>query len=194
MARAIAWEGIREAGVLLPPGLIKFKIEDMTEEVSQNTGKAMIVAHLRAVEPKQVRNLSTTEYFVIGTDDDPNCDDPATYGKTVGASRFKTLIKKANVRQAPTLEKTAKLAEGQEFIAAVTQEVEKDGKYAGRIRNRIAAFFAIGERKPGVDASIATGDGETTTPAKSVVASAKKVTPPPADDDEDEDEEEEEEE
>jgi hypothetical protein len=97
------------------------------------------------------------ENFVLGSDTDKQCKDPKTFSGSVGASRLKTMLKKAGVTLNPSLKKTLENAAGKEFVASVTVEKDdgsRDPKYKGRERNRISAFFSIGEHKP----SAPTGD------------------------------------
>jgi len=188
----IPWDDVPEGRPLLPNGLIKMKLE-VFEEKESKSRKVMIIGHFRCVEPKQVKNLPYVEFFVLGTEDDPQCKDPSTFAKSVGMGRLKTLLKKAQVRLDPNLSKTLRLAEGHEVIASVTTEVDdgtRDPKYKGQIRNRVTAFFAVGERPVVLEAPAKKAAAEDDDEP---VAPKKKAAPPPDDDDDDDDEEEDEE-
>lgn len=142
---------VRESGVKLPNDLYRVKIEHL-EEKAASTGKAMIVATLRVVNHAKFTGAMHIENFTIGTDDDPTVDDPQTWTKTVGASRFKTMLKKAKVRMEANLAKQFRVAEGAELVIDTLQEVDdgsKNPKYKGNVNVRITAFYEIGERQAG---------------------------------------------
>jgi hypothetical protein len=145
MTRKVDWDGIPDARDLLPAGDILFSIEDMVEGDSKN-GKAMVIVNLRAKEPKRVAGLGYTVRFTIGNDKDPKSDDPDTIKACFGGILLKKMLKKAGVRLSPDMEKTAKAAEGSEFVGDIV--VEPDKKNPERKNNDIKGFYSVGERQP----------------------------------------------
>lgn len=151
MARQLPWDDVPESTGkdTFPEGDIKFKIEDLVETLSKNSGKAMLVMTLRASAPAKVKGYVFTKYLVLGSDEDKLADDPKTVSGSSGMKFLRRVLKKANVPLVPDLDKQAKKAEGAEFIASVDAQVStEEGKFKGNIDNNITKVFAVGEREP----------------------------------------------
>ncbi len=159
MSRKVPWDVIQEGGGkdILPEGKIKFKIEEMVEGVSKSSGKFMVTCHLRATAPKRVANLLFVEYFTLGSDADKNADDPKTWHDSKGATRWSRMLRKAGVTRGETIAKTAKNAEGHEFVGEITQELEEsnDPRFKDQTKNRLTRFYAVGEVEPQLNDEIA---------------------------------------
>ena len=163
MSKIIPWDVIPESvGTLLPTGLYKFEIESL-EEVQSSKERYMINGTFRVLEPRSEVGMVLYDHYAIGTETDPQADDPKSW-EGVAATRFKDLIKKAACEQKPTVEATITAAHGAQFIGDVVQETEtKEGPYKGKVRNRLARVYRIGEK----DAGTVTMNHSTKTPSVS---------------------------
>lgn len=161
---------IPEVGVQLPSGRFMFKIEEMDDSERTSNGKYQIRTTLRVVEPAQFQGTPHYENFVIGSDSDPEADDPDTW-KSYAAGRYKQLLKKAGVEPSGDIEGDAASATDQLVGGLVVQSIEppidrhgQPNAYAGRIRSQTQAFFRPGERETGVDAT--TDGASASAPAR----------------------------
>lgn len=170
---------------VVPEGMYLCRIVKIVEKHSK-TGKLMICPQFAIMEPKTMKGQTIFENYVLGSDEDPDANDPATFKSSIGARNYKTLLKKAGVPVAPNddSEDIAQKAAGQEILLSVQQTEQAEGPYKGQIQNRISAYYEPGEREPKVT-------GEAPKAAKKVEKSTPKVekkkAPAPEDEDEDED-------
>ena len=144
---------------VFPGGAFELEIEELNEEAS-DSGKAMYRAVLRSQGPSLV-GVPHFENYVLGSDEDPNADDPATMAASMGARNLKRLLKKAGVEMSSDLDDDCARAIGQHVIGVFTQFTEPDlrrdgtqNQYAGQIRNRVQVF-ALGERELGEQPGVA---------------------------------------
>ena len=148
MSKQVPWDAIPDSiGQVLPTDTYKFEIEDMAESES-TTKKYMLKSTYRVVEGPHA-GMVVFDNYCIGTDVDPQADDPKSW-EGVAAARWKDILKKAAVPQKGTVEEACVAARGQQFVADVDQETEtKEGPYKGKIRNRIKRTYRIGEKSAG---------------------------------------------
>ena len=189
--RAFTFDNVKDRASAVPAGIYRIKAESFDEEhTSQDThAKLMFVAKFRVVEPAEFENWILRDNFVVGSDEDPECDDPATFDASIGAQRMKELFTKAGV-PASSLGQMALALEGQELVATVkTTVTDRGGTFAN-----IQRYYGLGERQP----AVATDNGTPAstrqaapkpaapaapkaveTPAKSTVTPRSQASPPP---------------
>lgn len=180
MGRAVAWESIPDQNVLAS-GVYEVVIDDVEERRSRS-GLLMYTMILGPVAPI-MGGPSHFENFVIGTQDDPNADDPQTWANSVGARILKRALRAAQVPLEDDLDAVLMTAAGQHVVIAVSVETETEGPYAGRQRNRISGWYSPGEREPALDGDTPTAPARTATkPTSSTPAPepVNKVVRPPA--------------
>lgn len=144
MSKQVPWDAIPDSvGNVLPTGMYKLEVEEMLESESKK-GKYMLKATFRVLEPVEQAGMVVFDNYTIGSDNDPGGDDPKSW-EGIAAARWKDVIKKSATAQRPTVEETCHAAKGMQFLADVTVEVEKEGEYKGRERNRIKKTYRVGE-------------------------------------------------
>lgn len=140
-------------------------------------GKYMPWVEFKILQPAEFagRKIPRKEYFVLGTDDDPDFENPETVGP--GLSRFKRLCDAAGV--ACEGEVSDVLAEIQTVGVVLNRTVQADknrdgtpNEYAGRVQNEIKSFFAVGDRAAEI---FPDTTGGTASEAVSKVAGLKKA-------------------
>lgn len=181
MGKTYAPETIPEVGAQLIAGRYLFGIDSVEDDQRTGTGKYMIKASLRVIEPATMAGVPHFENFVIGTDADPEADDPECW-KGYAAGRYRQMMEKAGVSMSGDVEADAQALTGQRVGGVVIQEVQaavnRDGSanpYAGRVQARINFFFHEGERETGFDAS----NGPSPTPAQAKAKPGPKPGPKP---------------
>ena len=189
---------IPELGAQLPSGAYIGLFETFADgpDERSSTGKYCIVETLRVEEPVSHKGMPHYEHLYIGSEADPDANDPQTWesrdGKiNVAAARYCEGMKKAGIEPTGDTEQDFLAAAGQRVGFIITQTVEpamKDNQpnpYAGRVRSQISQFFRPGEREPGVYAESSVGKGKSTaapTPkptAPSAPAAAPTAAPAP---------------
>ena len=170
---------IPDTGSFFPDAAYELEIEELAEELS-STNKAMTVGVLRSVGPELV-GVPHFENFVLGSDADPNADDPNTLVASPGARALVRLLKKAGVELSNDLDDDCARSIGQHVIGVFTSYMEPNEKkgvpnqYAGQMRNRVQ-FFALGERELG-----ATEAPAPAAPARRAApVAARAAAPAPA--------------
>lgn len=138
-----------------PPGRAHVRIESIDDVERTSTGKYQIRVTLRGLEPVDVADQPHFERFVIGTNEDPEADDPNSW-KGIAARRYKDMLKKAGIEASGSVEKDTVAAVGQALGILVSNEEQRannrDGSpnpYAGRIQASIRSFFIYGEQPVG---------------------------------------------
>lgn len=120
------------------------------EDGLAGTGKRMFVAQMSVEEPKEASGMFLFENFVTGTEEAQTAIMPGT----LGTRRLKRMLGAAQI---PASNNTAQLCKGFEgviFGVSVSKYEEKSGEYAGSIRNRIGAFWKVGEKQPQIGAVV----------------------------------------
>lgn len=178
--------GIPDAGAF-PAGLIEFVIEEITE-TQTSTGKYAEEVLFRAVAPPAVEGMPKTETFTIGTDDDPDAEDPITMKKSFGSRMLKTMSGRAGVPWEGSRNECVNALIGRHVLGEIRHQIEpdknKDGTdnpYAGRIRDRIGGWYEVGKRAPCIKEDDATDSAPATVTAAAprAVATPRPAAPPP---------------
>lgn len=189
MSRVIPFGSIPDSNIL-PDNIYRLKIDKLEEVMSKEgdgkTSKLMYKLTNKVVEPASHKGLFFTEFFVIGTEDDPEAEELNTWQTSIGGRALKRLSAKLGVPTGDEEDSDAFLAavKGVEYLATIITKTEPDTKktpegvevdnpYKGRVNNRVTAYWALGEREPG---SLTEGNGKhaprTTKAAKPAAAPA----------------------
>lgn len=136
---------------VLAAGNWTLECEDM-EATKTQAGKLMLKGTLRTVAP--VPGLPHFENFVIGTDNDLDAHDPATWTASFAASRLMQMLDKMRVElpQECEVEELCDAARGGQFDAICVNEVDdgkKNPQYKGQVRARLTAFYEAGVLQAG---------------------------------------------
>jgi hypothetical protein len=178
MGRTTNWDGIPDTGVV-PDGIYQVSIADLEETAAKN-GKLMYNIRFEVIEPADFAGMGIFEIFVIGSEEDPDATEDATWIKSIGARRLKQALKAAQVPLDNDMDNVIAAAIQQQLVISVTQEVEAEGTYAGRVRNRISAFYQLGHKEVGLtDAPSAKAKPRTVAPAVPRAAMAAPARPAP---------------
>lgn len=148
MGRLFPWAEIPDSNIV-PDGVYQCQ-GVLLEETLSSGGKLMYKAQMTVQEPIDYKGITFFEYFVIGSDGDLLAADPNTYKMSIGARRMKSLFKAAQLPQVQDIDQIAASFGGSVFLSLVTMTIEKGGDYAGTPRNRLNAFYKIGERAVGL--------------------------------------------
>ena len=186
MGTKVPWKDIPDSSIV-PEDVYALRVksieETTTKEKPGKKAKLMYVAQLCIEEPKPYKGLVLFDRFTVGTEDDPQANDPETWKASIGAKRMKQLFKALQIDLGDDMDDTIENAESQRCLAGVKLDPAHDdvatGKHYGE-SNSIGTYYAIGA--PG----ITVGGGKKT---QSKPAAPAKPKAPPLEDDDDEDEE-----
>jgi hypothetical protein len=161
MARQIPWDDIPEPSSSFPVGIAHlFNIEEL-EIIESSTGKAMVKATLRCLEPSP--GQVCYENFTIGNDDDPEGKDPSQLQKNYSMQLLTKLLKQAKAKLEGSLEKVLEKAQGRHVGIVFKTEIDKR---SGEPRSRPGTYFTEGEMAPGTDVAKAGGVPKGAQPPK----------------------------
>lgn len=136
-------EEVPESGFFTyPDGPLTVKVKSQ-EDAETRTGKYTIKVETRVVEPKQFRNQPFNFQFVIGSDSDPEADEPDTWTQPpscYSASRYKSFLKACGVPNVGDTDEEAQNTPGSTIVIDVGHH-ESDGKKY----NDCNAFYAQAE-------------------------------------------------
>ena len=182
----VPFDDIPDSGVL-PDGAYQVRGEELRNEVT-STGKKMYSMQAVVELPEQQAGMFVFENFVIGSEGDPQALQKDTWLKSIGARRWKQMMKAAQVPQTTNEAQVLAGFAGSVFTVVATTYTEKDGDYAGTQRNRFN-FYRVGTYAPGLAAKGAPkGAGARpagpaaaamAAPAVQPVAPAPAYVPPP---------------
>lgn len=172
MGKQVDWNDIpdpRQAGDL-PDGIYMLGVETIVRKPS-GSGKLMYEGIVRVVEPVAFAGAPLYENFVIGSDTDPQADDPHTLKESVGLKILKTIFVACGMSLARDLDVMTQQAAGQRFLASIYTKVEpamnRDGTanpYAGRKKNAMGRLWRVGERPVGLASTPPTASVAAPTP------------------------------
>lgn len=196
MSRIVPFNHIPDSSVF-PDGIYRLTVEKFdvtqTKEREGKQQKFMFALTGKIVAPEQYKNMLYSEYFVIGTEQDPDAEQVETWQSSIGARSFKRFVKALGipVGDEEDAESLAASIRGAEFLATIVTKVEPDTKkingveqdnpYKGRVNNNTSAYWKVGEKEPGLtnghDASAAKPTARRTvagagTAAKPAAAAA----------------------
>lgn len=177
MGRSVNFDAVPDTNVV-PDGVYRVSIAEFEEKTSKN-GKLMYNARLEIIEPQEFEGMGIFEMFVIGSDDDLDAQDDTTWVKSFGARRMKNMLKAAGVPLDNDMDTVSAAAIQQELVVAVSQKVETEGDYAGRVRNNIGGFFPLGQKEVGLNGQGVASPAPKAMP-KAAPAPAARTAPAPA--------------
>ena len=161
MGKQVDWNDVpdpKQAGDL-PDGIYLLGIESLTKGASTG-GKLMVEGIIRVVEPLAFTGSPLYENFVLGSDTDPQADDPHTLRAAVAMGILKKMFTACGMPLERDLDVMLAQAAGQRFLASVYTAVEsavlKSGApnpYAGQKKNRMGRMWRVGERPVGLSQS-----------------------------------------
>lgn len=123
-------EEVPESGFFTyPDGPLTVKVKSQEDAETRN-GKYVIKVESRVLEPKQFRNQPFNFNFVIGSDNDPEADNPETWThppSCYAASRYKSFLKACGVPNVGDTEEEAANTPDSIIVIDVGHH-ESDGK------------------------------------------------------------------
>lgn len=147
MGVKVPWGDIPDFS-MLPKGIYQLAIKALEPYNKQGNNKLVVKGTFEAIEPDSFAGMTFREYFTIGSDEDPEAEDPETFKRTSGSRKLTRILKKANVDLADELDETCANAAGAEFMASVEVEEQQEGEYKGRKNNRIGSVYEAGSMDP----------------------------------------------
>ncbi len=149
MGIKVPWGDIPDFS-MLPKGIYLLAIRALEPYNKEENNKLIVKATFEAVEPSEYAGMTFREYLVIGSDEDPEAEDPETWKRTSGSRKLARILRKANVDFSDDLEDTCEVAQNAEFAALVEVEEQQEGAYAGRKNNRIGQIYEAGTVEPSI--------------------------------------------
>jgi hypothetical protein len=141
------WDAVPEASEELLCGLYDFEITGFkVTQTNAEPKRKMYIAELVVTEPEEAKGLTHTEFFMVGTEEDPDGDDPDTLKGSMGAKSLRTMCNRAGVQMVDDDEELAEILVG-ETVAGLIDPPTKAG---GRKAIKGSGWFEVGERDPEV--------------------------------------------
>lgn len=170
-----------------PTGVYIARVRSLEKGYTKAPGNKLVWSgEFEVEEPVTEAGSVAYEMFVVGNDDDPNGTDQETWNKSVGARRFRGLLKAANIAIDDDSEAEEAFDEGaaavtdQKVCISVEQETEPEtdrngmpNQYAGKKRSRINRFYPLGTVAPMVA-------GQSTNGPKAPGAASRPASRPAA--------------
>jgi hypothetical protein len=167
------WDDVPEPSEELLVGFYDFKVTGVkVTKTTKEPERKMFIAELMVTKPAAAKGQTHAEFFVVGTEDDPEAEDADTLKGSPGAKAFKAFCTAAGVQMVDDDDELCELLKGETVSGNVTAPTKEGGRKGVRSN----AWFPVGEKDP-----------EITEVVKK--ATAKKATKKVADVDEDEEEE-----
>lgn len=153
MAREVpSWDDIPESRRNLPRDLYLCTVESLEEGRSREKNKLMYKATYTVAEGP-FSGTALYEYHNIGSDDDPEAEDPLTWKNAIGTRTLRDLFRATAIPMLTDMDKMCATVRGQRFMQQVDASVEperrRDGTinpWAGRSRNDLGPKYRVGER------------------------------------------------
>lgn len=147
-----SWDEIPDTREAPPGGNYLCEIEVIEEKRTAEKNKLAYQAMYRIVEGPFTGTV-LYEWHNIGSDNDPEADDPRTLKEAIGTRTLKQLFKAANVPLSTTdIVAMAANARGARFIQSLGQKVEPalrpDGRpnpFAGRVQSTFMRKYRVCE-------------------------------------------------
>ena len=137
-------EGVTEFQEI-DPGIYGTVIETAEEKTHEENQKLYFQVQFRVTEPTERAGTLRTEYFRIGSDEDPQAQNPQTWKNAFGASRLKVLCKKVGV---PFDNQDTDVIMASLLGNPVMIEVERKMDKKGIMWTNTRQFHSPGERQP----------------------------------------------
>lgn len=155
-----SWDEIPDSRGALPGGNYLCEIETIDEKHTAEKNKVAYQATYRVAEGP-FAGAMLYEWHNIGSDTDPEADDPRTMKEAIGTKTLKQLFKAANVPLSTTdIAVMAANARGARFVQALGVKIEPAKKpngdvnpYAGREANTFMRKYRVGEAATEVPAA-----------------------------------------
>ena len=157
------------ASVLVPVG--PYRTRPSVTESQSTTGKLMYVGLFRLSDAHaEYAGVPLYENFVIGSDQDPDAQDPETWKKSIGARRMRQCFTAGGV--APSEDVDDMLdelnADGHDVMVLNQHEISTNPRTGeSGPRNKIVSFFPVSD------------DGRRPVAAATAAATAPKASPTP---------------
>lgn len=170
------WDEIPETD-LFPDGFNGIFTVEKIEEQESSTGKLQYITNFRCQEPKMFAGMFHTEWYTVGTDDEPE----AIVGGTMGARAMQQLRIAAQVGR--------EIRDADQFVAFLNSTKPPVGLFLiqridqnGEPRNRVGkgGYWKVGSRTPGIvenNARQRPAAGKAATPPRP--GGMSKATAPP---------------
>jgi len=168
-----------------PDNIYRVTVEKLeavqTKDAPGKHRKLMYKVTFRIIEPSGYANQYHWEQYCIGSEDDPDAEQLATWQTTMGAREFKKFLRATGLplsdeEDEDTLPITVR---GAELLLLLIENVEptknRDGtpnRYAGQVSNRVKAYYKLGEREPG---SLEAATPKLEAPRRPPLASVKSA-------------------
>jgi len=137
--RQLDWNAVPDVGGKLPSGIVQLRIMDWEEKQTNAEGlvekgeragqpkiaKLMYVAHFEGVAPEEAVGLKWSEYYVFGSDLDPQAYQQQTIYDSIGARQAKKLLADAQVPWSSSLVGTFSASIGAMVLLKVDHKKEK---------------------------------------------------------------------
>lgn len=129
--------------LLLPDDFYTLAVDEI-EATESKAGRYMIRVVFKVAEGSY-EGATLFDYFAIGTTEDPQAKRQDTWNQSSAARRLKRLTVACLVPFGP-VSQIIEALKNQRFSGRVVQEADRgtDPKYAGQVRNRVAAMYALG--------------------------------------------------
>jgi len=157
-------------------------------EAEGRKAKLMYILKLKVVEPKQFAGMPYTHRFTVGTEDDPDAELLETWQASFGGRGIKRFTKVIGVPFGDEEDEATlcKQTEGTEFVVTMAQKTDdgkRDARRKGQPFNDITAWWAIGEKDPGLIGDAPARSGATTRgAAKASTAATSQPKDAPTED------------
>lgn len=155
----------------LPAGAYLFSVAEIEETRTKDANKLMYVAQLEVVEPHEFVGLRQRDNFVIGSDADPDAEDPVTWSNAIGAKRAKQMFKAGRVPMQPDFDAMCASMVQQQVVATVVHKPDKAD--ASRVNVNIGRYYSVGTHP--VNSTGGTG-AQVVQPAVVQAATVKPIT------------------
>ena len=166
--RKVNWSEVPDT-TLLPEGMYRLEIESIDEAVTATPPARLMYKAMYRVAEGAFKGSVLFDNFAIGTPEDPNAKEQATWNTSRAARRLRRLLRGAQVPIVEDVDEMVAVAVGQQFQAVVTvkkDDGKRDPRYAGLERNEIGGYYAPGERAEGPTAPAAPKASASATTVK----------------------------
>jgi hypothetical protein len=144
---AFDWDAVR-SDKSYPTGYYNAVVDEVVINHTSNGNKQYaFTCHLDA--PDDFKGLPYYERITVGTEDDPDADDPKTWATNFGCGRFKGFMEACGVKLKGLPDDIVKSSEGQSLCLKLGQKTQTKGEYAGEIQ-QTSRFYKVGDREPGL--------------------------------------------
>ena len=186
MGKKAPWSDIPDTS-LVPTDIYDYTVKSMEEQMSReyedSKPKLMYVVGLKLDEPKSYRGQVVTMRYTIGTDTDPEADDPETWRGSYGAKGLKQLVASLGIdtKRHGDMDDTCEEAVGLKASALIELRPRRTDPKTGRTyqeSNQITPghYYKLGERPPGAKEAV-QGAAAPTPTARPAAPRAAKATP-----------------